>query len=552
LREHPSYDLCRLRSCRFVAPVVAAAVLALVAASTGAAMTDGGRTASAGSCQGTSITIGTNADANNINPILAVDLDGRWRTDLMFSPLVLVNPTTLQAMPNLAQRWSLSKDGRSYTFYLNPKAKWQDGKPLTASDVAFTVMSILSPKYQGAFQKDWSRLVGASDVISGSAQTLSGVKVVNAHTIQFTLIQPYAGFLTVMARNLKPIPEHLLKDAGTLTTASSFSQHPVGSGPYQFSQWVPGNKFVAIAWPKYWGNAACMKQITQAIIPDANTLSAALQSGQIDASIIPPPSALPALQATPTLKVYQLPPLTAEGLEFNMKKEPWKSNVDLRQAIAYGIDYRSFAKQFMGDPNPRPAAFYSWASWAHNPVVKMPSYDLAKAKQLLAKAGYPDGKGLTINLSTNSGNAFRAQEVTYLQSQLGKLGITVNITSAVWGTFIAAVTDHSYDIAAMNNADNAGIPDPTSFDPSMTCGSGANYSGYCNPVIDRLFANASASTDQKKRKALYGEIQGFLRRDLPFLPGFWRPNVLVVKKSIKNVKPAVIGAYWNIWNWSNK
>lgn len=554
MSKHSSHGDRHQRLRRLTAPVVVAAVLALLAASAGSAMTNSaqGNSTALASCQGTSITIGTNADANNINPILAVDLDGRWRTDLMFSPLVLTDPKTLQPMPNLAQRWTISKNGRIYTFFLNPKAKWQDGKPLTASDVAFTVMSILNPKYQGAYQHDWLRLVGADAVASGSANSLAGMKVLGAHEIRFTLKQPYAGFLSVMARQLKPIPQHLLKNAGPLTTSSSFSQHPIGSGPYQFAQWVPGNKFVVKAWPQYWGKVACMKQITQAIIPDTNTLTAALESGQIDASIIPPPSSFPALRATPTLKVYLLPPLTAEGLEFNMTKEPWKSNVDLKQALAYGIDYLSFAKEFMGDPNPKPASWYSWASWAYDPLVKMPTYNLAKAQQMLAQAGYPGGKGLTITVSTNSGNAFRAEEVTYLQSQLAKLGIGVKIESPVWGTFIAGVTAHNYDIAAMNNANDAGISDPTALDPSITCNSAGNYSGYCNPTVDKLLGLASAATDVKRRKALYGEIQGILRKDLPFLPGFWRPNVLVVKKSIKNVQPSVIGAYWNIWDWSNK
>jgi peptide/nickel transport system substrate-binding protein len=539
---------------RFIAAAAIAALIGVVAAGAGAARGADAKSTrgAAASCAGTSINIGTNADANNINPILAVDLDGRWRTDLMFDPLVQVDPKTMAAVPHLAESWQVSRDNKTYTFHLRKGVKFHDGVPLTTKDVAFTVMSILDPKYQGPFQADWARLIGADKVISGSAKTLPGLKVINATTIRMTLERPYAGFLTSMARQLKPLPEHLLKGQGPLATSSEFSLHPVGSGPYKMVQWLQGSKFVVEAWPAYWGGVACMKTITQSVIPDTNTLASALQSGQVDASIIPPPSAISTLKNDPNLSVYQMAPMTAEGLEFNMTKEPWKSNAKLRLAIASAIDYGAFAKQFMGTDNPKPAGYFSWGSWAYDGSVSLPSYNPAKAKQLLAEAGYPDGKGLSITISTNAGNAFRAQETTYVQAQLAKLGVDVQLTQSVWGTFIAAVNDHSYDMAAMNNGDNAGIPDPTSLQPNLTCDSGVNYSAYCNPKVDKLFAQAAAILDRKQRKKLYTQIQKILAQDLPFIPGFWRPNSLVVKKSIKNVNPSVIGAYWNIQTWSNK
>ena len=143
------------------------------------------------------INIVTNGDGRNINPILAVDLDSGWRTDLMYDPLVLVDPVSLEPIPWLAESWTISDDNRTYTFTLRQDAVFHDGEPVTAADVEFTTLAMLSPGYQGPFQSDWARLEGAADVIDGSADSLSGLRVIDDYTIEFTLTDPYAGFLTV-------------------------------------------------------------------------------------------------------------------------------------------------------------------------------------------------------------------------------------------------------------------------------------------------------------------------------------------------------------------
>src|SRR5262249_29508888 len=145
---------------------------------------------------------------------------------------------------------------------------FQNGQPFTAADVAFTVDQVLQPSYTGPHQIDWARLTGAADVIHGKASTPSGLQVVDPYTIRMTLSEPYAGFLTVIVRQLKPLPSQYLKDAGVLTPSSPFSLHPFGTGPYRFVSWVKGSAFKAEANPDYWGGAPCMKQITQTVIPD--------------------------------------------------------------------------------------------------------------------------------------------------------------------------------------------------------------------------------------------------------------------------------------------
>jgi peptide/nickel transport system substrate-binding protein len=531
--------------------LTAAVALSLVWSGTSTADTDRlpGTTPSPASCpDDNEVNIVTNGDARNINPILAVDLDGGWRTDLMFDPLVLVDPVSLEPIPWLADSWTISDDNRTYTFTLRDDAVFHDGDPVTAADVEFTVMAMLSPGYQGPFQSDWARLEGAGEVISGSADTLSGLRVVDDHTVEFTLAEPYAGFLTVMARQLKPLPSHLLAEEGDLTESSEFSLNPVGSGQYRFESWEKGNQFVAVANPDHWTGEACLKRITQTIIPDMNTLVASLEAGEYDATIVPPPSSLERLREMDSLEVYELPPKTPEGIHFNLEQPPFDDPL-VRRAIASAIDYETFGREFMGYEEPQPRGFFSPASWAYSDEFAPPAYDPEAAASLLEEAGFPGGEGLTVQLRTNAGNQFREQELTFIQDQLAAVGVESEIVAEEWGLFITAVGDGDFEVAAVNAGDNAGIPDPTAIEEVYRTGGAANYTGYSNPEVDALLDEASSLVDVEERTALYAQVQEILAEDLPFVPGFWYPNLFAVRSDIEGVDPSVVGAYWNIADW---
>lgn len=529
------------------AGTTAAGTTASGATGSAAATTSGGaasKPAGAG-CGNTSIKLGTNGDANNINPILAIDSDGYWRTDLMFDPLVMVDPKTLGPTARLATSWDVSKDGKTYTFHLDPKAKFWDGTPVTAKDVEFTVMSMLAKDYTGPFQSYWARLDGSDAVIAGSATSLPGLKVVDDQTITMTLSEPYAGFLTVIARNLKPLPSHLLKDKGPLTTSSDYSHNPVGSGPYKFKSWVPGSSFEVEANADYWGEKTCTGAITQSVIPDMNTLSQGVNSGQFDATIVAPQSSLPELRQNPDLAVHLVDSTTGEAWYLNLRKAPWKDNLKLRQAMAYAVDFITFQKKFMYIDDPVPSTFYEYASWAYDKDAgAVPSYDPAKAKALLAEAGYPDGKGLTFEIITNAGNQYREQEQVYIQAALAELGVTVTVKSYEWATFIGEVKKGTFDTAVLSTT--TAIPDPTAMDTALITDGPTNYSGYANADLDKMLATAGAELDQAKRKAIYTDVQKLLAAELPYIPTAWYPNALVINKKFGNVDPSVIGPFWNI------
>ena len=500
--------------------------------------------ATEGECEGAHVRYGTNADDRNINPLLVTDTGGVARTEQMFDPMVRVDAETLEPVPHLAESWDVSDDALEYTFYLDERARFHDGEPITAEDVAFFVESVLDPDYLGPWQPDWLILEGAQEALDAGGERPSGLEVIDDHTVRFTLQRPSAAFVVDTLNNLKPVPKHLLEDEGALSEEHWFSLEPVGSGPYMLEEWVPGDRFVMRANYDYWGTPPCVETVSIVIIPDVDSLQSAAEVGEIDIVDIPNVEAVPRLEEVPGLGVVERPPARPEGLFFNMSV-PELSDVRVRQAIAHAIDYDEFVELFMLGLTDRAHSHFTPSVWAYDPDVRMPDYDLDRARELLDEAGYSDG--FSLEFYTNSGNPFRADQLTYVQEQLTEINIDVEIRTSEWAVFIDDVRGGDFEVHAQ--ASWAGTPDPDNIRVHYRTGEEQNYSEYSNPEMDDLLDRAAAEVDQDVRRELYLQVQEILAEDLPFLPGFWRPAFVLVNDRVVNYQPSLTSAYHNMRDW---
>jgi peptide/nickel transport system substrate-binding protein len=499
----------------------------------------------AGECQcGFDAVLGANGDAKIVNPILAIDSDGFWRTDLMFDSLVRVDPVTTEIVGQLADSWDVSDDGTTYTFHLvDADVRWHDGEPFTVEDIEYTMMEILKPTYTGIFQQRFQDLVGADQVIAGEATELEGFQIIDDKTVEFKLNQPNAPFLAWAVSALKFLPKHLL-EGQEITEDMPYSLAPVGNGPYKFKEWDKGNRFVMEWNEDYWGEKPCAKTITTLGIPDMQALAAAVEAGDIDMTIMVPPTEVPRLAEIDDLQYFKQPAIGPESLWFNLN-HPILSDPKVRQAIAHAIDAEGFTIGVLQGTTGPANTHFTTGSWAYDPDAQLPEYDPEKAKALLAEAGYEDG--FTVKLTCNQGNFFREHFVEFAQAELEKVGITVEVEKAEWGTFIGNVMDGNYDMAFYN--EEGGIPDPdVAFEYFHTDGPN-NYSHYSNADVDAWLEEARVESDPDKRKDLYFQIQNQLNEDLPTAPMFWRPNPLVVNAKYENVVPSGIHTYGGIQNW---
>lgn len=488
----------------------------------------------------------TNADGKVVNPILAIDQDGIWRTDILFDAMIRLHPETLEPIPHLAKKWDICDEGLVYTFYLNEKSRWHDGIPVTASDVAFTIQSILHPKYLGPFQSDFAILEGAASFLSGESTELEGLTIIDDHTLQMTLAEPFAPFLAVIMRNLKPIPKHLL-EGKEINPEMDYSNAPIGNGPYMFKRWDKGEEFVMIANADYWDGPPKIRKIIHRIIPDMASVAMAMEAGNADATIVAPPGEVPRLSQLPHLEAHILPSPRIEGVQFNLD-HPILSHSLVRQAIAHAVQVEPFVEQMLQGITTPATNHISEFSWAYFEEARVPEYNPQRARELLAEAGYEDG--FSITMKTNAGNVYREQFVTYMQSQLAQVGIDMKIEFLEWGTFIGMVIDGNFEMAFQANF--AGIPDPEVLSDCYHSTGGTNYFNYQNPEVDALLEQGRLVADLEERKKLYYQVQEFLIQDMPMLPAFWRPAVCVINERIQGFSPSAIPpvpSYWNIYEW---
>ncbi len=496
---------------------------------------------------GFDVIIGQNADTVSVNPILARDLDGFWRTHMLFDSLIHLDPTTSEPLPHLAQSWEISEGRTTYTFHLtDADVCWHDGELFTVEDIEFTVMEILKPSYTGVLQQRFADLLGADKVIAGDVTSLEGFQIIDAKTVQFKLNKPNAPFLATAIFDLKFLPKHLL-EGQEITDDLPYNQAPIGTGPYKLKEWDKGNRMVLEWNPDYWGEKPCAKTITSLVIPDMQAIAAALEAGDIHMTLMSPPTEVPRLAKVEALTFYKQPPIAAETLWFNLD-HPILQDSRVRQAIAQAIDVQGFTEGVLQGTTDPANAHITTASWAWDPAAKLPEYDLEAAKTLLAEAGYADG--FKIKLACNQGNFFREHFVEFAQAELAKLGIEVEVEKIEWTTFYGNALQRKFEMMIMNGP--IAVADPDATVDYFHTGGPNNYSSYSHPEVDPLLEEARLTPDLESRKTLYHTITELVNQDLPSLPVFWRPNPMLAQARFKNVVPSALHTYGGIHMWCQK
>ncbi|MFL5759862.1 MAG: ABC transporter substrate-binding protein [Thermomicrobiales bacterium] len=491
------------------------------------------------------IIIGTLGEAHTINPFLTDDSEGDWRCKMLFDEFVHINPKNYAPEPGIAAEWTL--DNLTYTFKLQPNAKFSDGSDVTADDVAFTIKGFL-PKEVGAVrQSKYLTIEGASDYADGKADDVSGIKVIDPKTLSVTLAKPDAPFLFNM-RYIWVVPKAQLE--GKDLTNDPFFEKPIGAGPYVFQKWDRDADFVATKNPNYWQTGKpAIASFTHRTIPDANSLVLALQSKDIDASNYPAPTAKDELAKDEDLNIVIPPFASPNGWMFNLAHE-WLGKKEVRTAIAMAINTKQFAADSLlgiGKPGNGPIAP---DSWAYDKDLKPIPYDVEGAKALIAKAGMPDGT--KIRFMVNQGNVLREDWLTFSQQALKEIGIDVVPEDIEYATLVDRVTKNKdYDATGV---DFAGVTaDPSELYDQFYSTSQGNYMNYKNPELDDLLTAAREELDMEKAKDLYKQIQAIIVADVPMFYAWYRPFLHVVRKGYEGYEDsdsAAFGMFQTLEDWT--
>lgn len=511
---------------------------------TAAATPAAAATTAGGAKRGGRILIGTLGEAQSINPLLSNETEGQWRDKLMFDEFVRIDLESLKPTPNLAKEWKISDDGTEYTFTLRNDVKFSDGHPLTANDVSFTLHGILTKAVASVLVPRFDFIKGAQQFYKGEAQSIAGVQVVDDYTLKLTLEQPNAAFLANL-RWLRPLPKHLLD--GKDLANDPFFQKPVGAGPFVFKSWANGQDFVADRNPNYWDTGKpYLDGFTHRVIPDSQTLVVALQTGQIEGSEYALPTQADQLKATGNLVVMVKPQgVDTNGWSFGAKGNPALKDPRVRRAIAMALDTKRFSSDFLlglGQPSKSPIPP---GSWAYDTSLTGIPFDTAQAKQLLAEAGVSN---LKVRLTTNAGNHFREDWVTFTQQSLSEIGVTIQPDVKEWTQVVKDGTDGTFEMICPTFA--GVLIDPDELYLALYSTSPRNVYGYSNPEMDKLLDEGRKATDLEKRKQIYAQVQQLINTDVPIFYAWDRPFVSVTSNKYTGYKNTILNFFAELEEWS--
>lgn len=459
----------------------------------------------------------------NLDPRIGTDGISEHIDELLFDGLV-ARDTSFRFTPALAQSWE-QPDPLTLIFHLRPGVRFQDGRLLTARDVAWTINSMLT---------------GA--VISPKAASYASVRSVearDAQTVVFHLKHEDNFLLTNLSTGaIGIVPEGSGRD---------FWRHPVGTGPFRFVSQQIDQDVVIERNPLSWSVVPKLDRVRFAVVPDAITQSLELEKGSADVAVNSlPMDALPVLASRPNIQIEDAPGTQIQYINFNLL-DPILRDVRVRRAIACAID-RDLIIRTLLRGHARPAvSLLPPQHWAFTSDVDHYDYDPARANRLLNEAGYPrraDGIRfhLTMKTSTDQGTRLLA---AVLQQQLAAVGIALDLRSYEFATFYADVTRGAFQMYSLRWIGGNEQPDIFSyvFSTANFSPKGANRSHYSNPQLDALLADASVSPDTSRRRADYVEAQKILARDLPSINLWYQDTVVVHQRRLLNVVPSPSGSY---------
>lgn len=470
-----------------------------------------------------------------------------WEGLLKFAPDLKVQPALASEVPSISNG-GISQDGLTYTFKLRPDARWSDGRPVTAADFVFGVKHLLDPRLAADYASSYFAIVGAEEMYTARAGTDAevdalfaqvGVKAVDERTFQVQLKRRQATFLQLAALwPMFPLREDVWKTHKEQWTEP---QNYISTGPFRMTEWVHRDHITLVPNQHYYGTKPALQKITLTMVTDPNANYAAYLNNERDVVSVPPQN-IPVVQNDPNLRTqilrYDEP--TTFGLRFNVAKPPF-DNVQVRQALAMAIDRETFIRNVQRGLG-KPA--YSWLPPGipgHDPNLgKEFAFNPEKAKQTLAAAGYPDGRGLPPLSLQYANTGTNPQVAEFVQAQLKQhLGIDLRLEPMEPRAFSELVNrkEHSWAWFGWH----ADYPDPENWLPDIWgCNGGNNKTNYCNPQFDALMRQAVAELDDARRLQLWQQAERILVQDQPSVFLFYREVMYLVKPHVQGLRPNIL------------
>jgi peptide/nickel transport system substrate-binding protein/oligopeptide transport system substrate-binding protein len=477
-----------------------------------------------------------NYDPRSLDPALSTDVPTGRAVGYVFDGLARFTPAA-QVEPGLAERWEITPDGRTYTFHLRRHVTFHDGTPFSARDVVHSWERALDPTSKSSASEFLYPIQGARDFHAQKAKNITGLTIRDDSTVVVVLDQPLAAFVKLLAMPVASIvPQR---------TGANFGEHPVGTGPWRFIEWRHDDFLLFARNDHYFLGAPKADSLQARVIAEPSTSVAEFESGTVDVLQIPAgqtreweedESRRPLLSSTPALELVYVGINTTRGP---------LADARVRQAINYAVDINTIIERLVSGRGTRAAGVIPPTLAGFDSTRRAYSYDPAKAKQLLATAGYPGGIDIELWCSMTPIYLRMAETI---QAYLNAVGIRTKVVQRESAASRAAARKGETDMILKDWY--ADYPDAENFLYPLLFsgnkGSGGNVSFYANALFDSTVLAARRELNETKRSALLRQADSIAFVEAPMMYLYFYNELYAVQPWVKGFHPPVIfnGQRW--------
>ena len=422
----------------------------------------------------------------------------------MFSGLVGLHPQTLQPVPDLAESWTISDDGLTYTFTLREGLTWSDNTPLTSESVVASWKRLLTPATAAEYAYQIFYVKNAQAFFKGQLPFEDvGIKNPNPRTLVVELAQVTPWFIELCAfQTLAPVPTHVIEQHGERWTRP---EHIVTSGPFHLVDWKPRQHLVMEKSNTYWeSDKVTLKKITALPYDDMNTALQVFRKGDMEWMPGVPVDQVQELRNDPDY--FAMPYLGIYFYRFNVTHPALKKK-EVRQALSMAIQ-RSVITENITQAGERPVSYFCPPMGNYTPKGGL-EYDRDKARELLTQAEYPNGEGFPVlEILYNTSDSHKAIAENIAQQWREVLGINATARNREWQTYLADLRNLNFQVA--RSAWIGDYYDPNTFYDCFIKDGGNNRTGWSNAEYDKLLKQSKATIDPQERQEIYDRMEQIL------------------------------------------
>ena len=471
-----------------------------------------------------------------LDPAISADMSSHTYVMQIFSGLVRLDQE-LNIVPDIAESWEESLDGKTYTFHLRQGVKFHNGRDVKAADFKYTWERACDPATgSGTAATYLGDIVGAKDMLAGKTGEISGVEVIDDYTLRVTIDAPRAYFLDKLA-----YPTAFVVDMVNVESGQNWWREPDGTGPFKLREWTPSQRLILERSQIYYGEPAKLEQIIFHFL--AGVPIALYETGQIDVTLVSTSYIDQASDETNSLHqgLAVTPELSLYYIGFNTAQPPF-DDVNVRRAFCLAVNKERITEVILRDMVGVADGILPPGMPGYNETLKGLDYDVEKAKELIADSKYGDVSNLPpITLTFEGyGNSIPRYLGAIIQEWQQNLGVEISVRQLEPENFLYNLKQVKDDMFMLGWI--ADYPDPHTFlDILFYTGSENNIFEYSNLDLDDLLDQAAIEQDRAVRLAMYQQAEQLVVDDAPCFPLFHGTNYILVKSYVKGYELSPLG-----------